>query len=86
MVGSVVSTSNGLAKGSKLGSYRVFGCNGTTTDDIIIRAVDRAIQDGCDVINLSLAGEAGYPDSVSLNAPVAFPGDIPWCPDSRSLV
>eukprot|EP00775_Hariotina_reticulata_P009496 gene9496-9659_t len=63
MVGSVVSTSNGLAVGSKVGSYRVFGCNGTTTDDIIIRAVDRAVQDGCDIINLSLAGEAGYPDS-----------------------
>jgi len=52
MVASIISTANGLAKAAKLGSYRVFGCGGSTTDDVILRAVDRAIRDGCDVITL----------------------------------
>jgi hypothetical protein len=48
-----------------LGSYRVFGCSGYATDDILIEAIDRAVRDGCDVINLSLATGSGYADWVS---------------------
>jgi subtilisin family serine protease len=64
MVASVAATSNGVAPGALLGSYRVFGCSGYAVDDIIIEAIDRAVQDGCDVINLSLASGSGFASTV----------------------
>jgi hypothetical protein len=63
-VASVAATANGVAPGALLGSYRVFGCQGSATDDVIIEAIDRAVRDGCDIINLSLASGSGYSDSV----------------------
>lgn len=42
----------------------MFGCDGYATDDIIIEAIDRAVRDGCDIINLSLSSGAGYADNV----------------------
>jgi hypothetical protein len=65
MVASVASTPNGVAPGASIGSYRVFGCSGYATDDILIEAIDRAVRDGCDIINLSLATGSGYADWVS---------------------
>eukprot|EP00775_Hariotina_reticulata_P008744 gene8744-8924_t len=62
-VASTAASSFGVAPGALLGAYRVFGCDSDTTDDIIIAAIDRAVRDGCDVINLSLAGSSGYPDN-----------------------
>lgn len=34
--------------------YRVFGCKGSTGNDIIIKALLKAYDDGCDIISLSL--------------------------------
>jgi subtilisin family serine protease len=65
MVASVAGTPNGVAPGASIGSYRVFGCSGYATDDILIEAIDRAVRDGCDIINLSLATGSGYADWVS---------------------
>lgn len=65
MVASVAASSNGVARGALLGSYKVFGCNGYATDDVIIEAIDMAVRDGCDVINLSLATGSGYAEDVS---------------------
>jgi minor extracellular serine protease Vpr len=44
----------GVAPGVSFGAYRVFGCNGTTTSDIILAAMERALADGMQVINQSL--------------------------------
>lgn len=44
----------GVAPGVTLGAYRVFGCTGTTADDITAAAILRAAEDGADIINLSL--------------------------------
>jgi len=63
-VASVAATANGVAPGALLGSYRVFGCQGSATDDVIIEAIDRAVRDGCDIINLSLSSGAGCADNV----------------------
>ncbi len=47
----------GVAPGVKLMSYRVFPNAGTgATNYDIIRAIDRAVDDGCDLLNLSLGG------------------------------
>lgn len=47
----------GLAPGVTLRSYRVFGkgAEGASNFDIL-KALDRAVQDGCDLVNMSLGG------------------------------
>jgi len=63
IVGGRGASARGLAPGAELWSYRVFRLGmGTTTNFDIARAVDQAVQDGCDLINLSLGG--GKPDDV----------------------
>ncbi|GLC33512.1 hypothetical protein PLESTB_000083100 [Pleodorina starrii] len=44
----------GVAPGVTLGSYKVFGCNGSTTSDVVLAALDRAAKDGMQIINLSV--------------------------------
>jgi minor extracellular serine protease Vpr len=54
----------GVAPGATLLAYRVFGCNGSTSDDVIIAALERAYSDGARVVNMSI-GDAfnTFPDS-----------------------
>ncbi|MDO5495001.1 MAG: S8 family serine peptidase [bacterium] len=42
----------GVAPGATLGSYRVFGCTGSTTSDILLGAMEAAFADGMDVLTL----------------------------------
>ncbi|GHG01905.1 hypothetical protein GCM10017783_12640 [Deinococcus piscis] len=54
----------GVAPEVSFGSYRVFGCNGSTTADIMLQAMERAAQDGMDVVNMSIGSSfqwAEYP-------------------------
>jgi subtilisin family serine protease len=47
----------GLALGTEIRSYRVFGVNSEGASNFsIIKAIDRAVTDGCDLINMSLGG------------------------------
>lgn len=50
----------GVAPESSIYQYRVFGCNGASSDDIVIQAMQRAYQDNVDVINLSLGEVQGW--------------------------
>lgn len=52
----------GVAPEVTFGAYRIFGCSGSSSDDMIMKAMERAYLDGMDVINLSL-GNVGWPDS-----------------------
>lgn len=55
--GGPLASITGVAPKAWLGSYKVFGTPGVNdnpTDDIIIKALDDAVADGMDVINLSL--------------------------------
>lgn len=45
-----------------LGAYRVFGCEGEVSDDILLAALKVAYRDGMDVVNLSLGGASGWPE------------------------
>src|SRR5664279_2903508 len=59
----------GVAPKVSFGAYRVFGCDGSTSTDIVLAAMDRAIADHMDVVNMSL-GESfmswpSYPTSVA---------------------
>jgi subtilisin family serine protease len=65
----------GVAPDAKIVAYRVFGCNGSATSAIVVEAINRAVRDGADVINMSLGsvfGRSDDPDAVAAdNAAVA---------------
>ncbi|MFN7937055.1 MAG: S8 family serine peptidase [Bryobacteraceae bacterium] len=55
-----LGTIEGIAPKAYIGNYKVFGSpgfNDGTTDDAILKAMDDAVADGMDVINLSLGGD-----------------------------
>ncbi|KAF9082349.1 hypothetical protein BGX23_012539 [Mortierella sp. AD031] len=57
------STTNhfmGIAPDVTLGAYRVFPCKGSSKDDVIIAALEKAYTDGMDVVNLSLGGGSSW--------------------------
>lgn len=62
----------GVAPGVTLGAYRVFGCEGTTSAEIMIAAMERALADGADVVNMSIGAAfqtwPQYPTAVAADA------------------
>ncbi|KAG9002908.1 hypothetical protein FRB94_003484 [Tulasnella sp. JGI-2019a] len=54
----------GAAPGASLSSYRVFGCDGSSTNELIIQGLLKAYNDNNDVINLSLQDNSGWPEHV----------------------
>ncbi len=51
----------GVAPGVTFGMYRVFGCGGSTTADIMIAALERALEDGMKVVNMSIGNDGQWP-------------------------
>lgn len=51
----------GVAPGVTFGAYRVFGCEGSTTADIMIQAMELALADGMDVLNMSIGSAFQWP-------------------------
>jgi minor extracellular serine protease Vpr len=51
----------GVAPEASLGAYRVFGCNGSSSSDVIVEALERAYADGMQVINQSLGAARQWP-------------------------
>ena len=51
----------GVAPQAQLYIYRVFGCNGST--DVVTEAINRAVEDGADVITMSLGSDFGTSDT-----------------------
>jgi len=62
----------GVAPDVQFGAYRVFGCEGSTTTDIMQAAMERAVADGMDVINMSIGSAfytwPEYPSAVAADA------------------
>ncbi|KAL2148049.1 hypothetical protein VTI28DRAFT_105 [Corynascus sepedonium] len=50
----------GAATDVTLGSYRVFGCDGDTPNDVLIAAYNMAYEDGSDIITASIGGASGW--------------------------
>ena len=65
----------GVAPGVTFGSYRVFGCVGSTSTDIMLAAMERALADGMDVLNMSIGASfqswPQYPTAAGADALVA---------------
>ena len=60
--GNPETGARGVAPGVTFGAYRVFGCAGSTTSDIMLAAMERALDDGMDVVNMSIgAGFQSWP-------------------------
>jgi minor extracellular serine protease Vpr len=53
----------GVAPAVSFGAYRVFGCNGSTDDDVLLAALERAKADGMQVINMSLGSPFDWAQS-----------------------
>ncbi|PKN93920.1 MAG: peptidase S8 [Chloroflexi bacterium HGW-Chloroflexi-6] len=51
----------GVAPGVTFGAYRVFGCEGSTTADIMIAAMEMALKDKMDVLNMSIGSSFTWP-------------------------
>lgn len=54
-------TVKGVAPEVTFGAYRVFGCDGSTTSDIMLAAMERAYRDGMDVLNISIGSAYQWP-------------------------
>jgi subtilisin family serine protease len=58
----------GVAPNAKLMIYRVFGCEGSTDEATIVEAINQAVLEGADVINMSLGSPFGRTDEPSAAA------------------
>lgn len=50
----------GAAPDVTLGAYRVFGCEGSAGNDVLIAAYNQAFEDGADIITASIGGASGW--------------------------
>ncbi|WP_053616042.1 S8 family serine peptidase [Nocardiopsis sp. NRRL B-16309] len=51
----------GVAPDVEFGAYKVFGCSGSTTADIMIAAMEGALADDMDVLNMSIGSSHSWP-------------------------
>lgn len=51
----------GVAPAVSFGVYKVFGCGNTTAADVMLLAMERAFDDGMDVINMSIGAALQWP-------------------------
>ncbi|POR33940.1 Subtilisin-like serine protease PR1C [Tolypocladium paradoxum] len=50
----------GAAPGVTLSSYRVLGCEGGTSDDVLVAAFNKALEDGASIISAAIGSAAGW--------------------------
>lgn len=58
----------GVAPGVILGAYKVFGCSGSSGNDAILSALERADEDGMQVINMSISDNFQWPEHPTARA------------------
>ena len=66
------------------GAYRVFGCEGSTTADIMIAAMERAHRDGMDVLNMSIGSTYQWPEYPTAKAASTAGQQGQWSSSPRS--
>ncbi|MBA2460577.1 MAG: S8 family serine peptidase [Actinobacteria bacterium] len=55
----------GVAPEASIYAYRVFGCSGSTSEEVIVDALNQALKDNVDVVNMSLGSPFGRSDEPS---------------------
>jgi minor extracellular serine protease Vpr len=63
--GNAFRVGPGVAPQATVHAYRVFGCEGSTSEAVIVAALNRAMVDGVDVVNMSLGSPFGRTDEPS---------------------
>lgn len=58
----------GVAPDVTFGAYRVFGCDGSTSDDIMLAAMELAEADGMQVLNMSIGSAFDWPQAPTAKA------------------
>ncbi len=70
--GTDAARAKGVAPEVTFGAYRVFGCDGSVTDDVMLAAMERIKADGADVLNMSIGDAfnnwAGSPTAKAADA------------------
>jgi subtilisin family serine protease len=56
---------SGVAYEAELAGYKVFGCTGSVSDDILVAAITRAYDEGANVITISIGDPAGWTSGVA---------------------
>ncbi|KAF7361610.1 Subtilisin-like protease [Mycena venus] len=56
---------SGVASDASLASYRIFGCTGYTSDDIIAAALIRGYNEKMNILTLSLGGPSGWSEGTA---------------------
>ncbi|KAJ6587227.1 pyrolysin [Mycena vulgaris] len=56
---------SGVAYEASLASYRILGCSGYTTDDLIVAAMILAYNEKMDILTLSLGGDSGWTEGTA---------------------
>jgi minor extracellular serine protease Vpr len=51
----------GVAPGVLFGAYRVFGCEGSTTEDVMLAAMEQVVRDRMDILNMSIGSAFQWP-------------------------
>ncbi|HKH48588.1 MAG TPA: S8 family serine peptidase [Thermoanaerobaculia bacterium] len=51
----------GMAPGVTYAAYRVFGCQGSTSSDIMVAAMERVYNDGAKILNMSIGSSFQWP-------------------------
>jgi minor extracellular serine protease Vpr len=51
----------GVAPGVTFHAYRVFGCEGSTTSDVLLNAMELALDNRADVVNMSIGAALAWP-------------------------
>ncbi|OCH84198.1 subtilisin-like protease [Obba rivulosa] len=69
---------SGVAYEASINMYRIFGCTGDTTDDVIVDALLRGVSDGNDILTMSLGGSSGWTEDTSsvVSSRIAATGKI----------
>ena len=52
----------GVSPNVTLGIWKVFGCTGGATDDVLIHGLVLAFEAGVDIISMSIGGAEGWPE------------------------
>ncbi|KAJ0332437.1 hypothetical protein COL5a_002153 [Colletotrichum fioriniae] len=66
-VAGIIASSNefvpGVAPSARLRAYKVFGCGGSTYEDVIVAGFLRAHEEGADIVSASLGSNRGFVDT-----------------------
>ncbi|KAK1450468.1 subtilase [Colletotrichum melonis] len=66
-VAGIIASSNefvpGVAPSVRLRAYKVFGCGGSTYEDVIVAGFLRAHEEGADIVSASLGSNRGFVDT-----------------------